>query len=488
MEIPATSARPLSSTSTAGPPRGFFVSSAQPLVTFMAPHRNRIERRSSLSWEARPARELALLSWPIAVSMISYSVMTLADTLFVARLGPSSLAGVGLGGTAAFMVLCFAFGTLRGVKVLISQARGAGGTQRELATIGAGIWLALAAGFVCLVVGEGVALLLPALSASAAAGESARTYLAVRALAAPVVLVFVALREARYGRGDSRTPMVAGVVANLTNISLDALFLLVLDMGVAGAAAATVIAHVVEAGVLVVAQARHGFGLRAARARDVRSLLSVGLPTGLQFFLELGAFAMLTAILARISDVELAAHQIALQVIHFAFLPAVAVAEAASVLTGQAVGARRMRLVNVVAHRALLLTVAWGALCTLVLVVLGDVMARSFTTDAVLIARTADLLLVAALFPIVDGAGVVGRGALRGAGDVRWPAAVGVVAAWAMTPLSTWVLGMWLGMGARGAWLGLCGEILVASALFWLRLEGGGWWRPARRTRRLSLA
>ncbi len=450
--------------------------------------RNTPAPSAGLSWESRPARALITLSWPIAVSTISYSVMTLVDTLFVARLGAAPLAGVGLGGTAAFMVLCFAMGSLRAVNVLIAQARGAGNNGKARTILGGGLWLAFGFGVLCLVVGEGVAWLLPALSASALAGESARDYLAVRVLAAPVVLVFVALREARYGQGDSRMPMVAGVVANVGNIGLNSLFVLALDMGVTGAALATVFAHVIEAGVLVLAQRSRGFGLREASARDVLSVLKVGLPTGLQFFLELGSFAVLTAILARISDVELASHQIALQVVHFAFLPGVAVAEAAAVLAGEAVGARRMRLVNVVARRGLLLSGGWGALCTVVLLTCGDVMARSFTADPLLVARTADLLLVAALFPIVDGIGVVGRGALRGAGDVRWPALVGVLAAWALTPLSTWTLGLWLGMGAKGAWLGLCGEILLASTLFWYRLEGGGWWRPARRTRRLSVA
>ncbi|HEV8319972.1 MAG TPA: MATE family efflux transporter, partial [Myxococcota bacterium] len=61
----------------------------------------------TLRWESRPFAELLRLAWPIAVSTVSYSVMTLVDTLLVGRLGAASLAGVGLGGTAAFALLCF---------------------------------------------------------------------------------------------------------------------------------------------------------------------------------------------------------------------------------------------------------------------------------------------------------------------------------------------------------------------------------------------
>src|SRR5262249_11690834 len=79
-----------------------------------------------LEWESRTLRELLRLAWPITVSTLSYSIMTLVDTLLVGHLGPAELAGAGMGGTAAFAVTCFSFGLLRGNKTLVSQAVGAG--------------------------------------------------------------------------------------------------------------------------------------------------------------------------------------------------------------------------------------------------------------------------------------------------------------------------------------------------------------------------
>ena len=73
---------------------------------------------NGLEWTAHPLRELGRLAGPITVSMLSYAVMTLMDTLFVGWLGPAELAGVGLGGTASFALLCFSFGLLRGAKTL----------------------------------------------------------------------------------------------------------------------------------------------------------------------------------------------------------------------------------------------------------------------------------------------------------------------------------------------------------------------------------
>jgi len=91
------------------------------------------------------------------------------------------------------------------------------------------------------------------------------------------------------------------------------------------------------------------------------------------------------------------------------------------------------------------------------------------------------LLRVAALFQISDGANIVAREVLRGVGDVRFAAVVGVVTAWMMTPPLTWLLGRHLGLGAVGGWLGLCGESVLGAALLWRRLVGGGWRRSLGR-------
>ncbi len=93
-----------------------------------------------------PLGDLVRLAWPITVSMLSYSAMTLVESLFVARLGAAALAGVSLGGIFAFTLICLGFGGLRAVKVLVSQARGAGRHDRVGRMIAAGLWVALGVG------------------------------------------------------------------------------------------------------------------------------------------------------------------------------------------------------------------------------------------------------------------------------------------------------------------------------------------------------
>jgi MATE family multidrug resistance protein len=222
-------------------------------------------------------------------------------------------------------------------------------------------------------------------------------------------------------------------------------------------------------------QTRQGWFVRNTRLAHLRAVWRIGMPTGLQFTLEVGAFAMMTGLLAHLGVLQAAGHQIALQVNHFAFLPGYAIAEAASVLTGQAVGAKRLELVKRVARAGLAATTAYTRACTVIFAVFAAQIVAGFTSDPALARVAIHLLWVAAVFQVFDGANVVARGVLRGAGDVRVPAIVGVISSWVATPPLTLLLGYGLGQGALGGWLGITVEILLASAILWWRLERGLW-------------
>ena len=441
------------------------------------------QRREPLSWQQRPVQELGRLAWPIGVSMVSYSVMTFVDTLFVSRLGSAALAGVGLGGVVAFTLSCFGFGLLRAIKVLVSQCVGAGRTGRVARVLGAGLLVAAGFGLATILVGRLGSPLLSLVTATGASADHARAYLDVRVLGAPLFLVAVALREGRNGLGDVRSPMRAALVANFANIVLDYLLIFHFDAGVAGAARASAIAHAIDATCLALVQRRFGFGLGRAALRELRPLWRLGVPLGLQMMLEVTAFAMLTVMFSGMSEADMAAHQIALQAIHLSFLPALAIGEAASVMVGQAVGADRDELVPRVAWLTLGIASIYTGLCAAGMALGAGVIAGAFSSDPTLTTKTVHLLYVAAAFQLFDGANIVSRCVLRGTGDVRYAAVVAVVAAWLVTPPLTLALGYGCGLGVLGGWIGFCLEIMVGAAILWRRLIRRKWHAAAARAR-----
>lgn len=225
------------------------------------------------------------------------------------------------------------------------------------------------------------------------------------------------------------------------------------------------------------------FGLDRRGLGRVGAVWRIGLPLGAQMLLEVAAFALLTALFASMSEVDVAAHQIALQVIHFSFLPAVAIGEAASVMVGQAVGADEDRRVRPLARQALGLTGGYTGACALLMALGAAPIAAAFSDEPALQQATVRLLYIAAVFQIFDGANIVGRSVLRGTGDVTWPAMVNVGCAWLVTPPLALLLGYGLGMGVTGGWLGICAEIVLGAVLLWWRLERGRWRAAAERSR-----
>lgn len=438
---------------------------------------------TEVRWIHRPFAELLRLAWPIAVSMLSISLMSVVDTLFVSSIGASALAGVGLAGITMFTILCFSIGLLRGVKVVVSQAVGAGRERDAADYLSAGMAIGGAFGLLTLLAVELGAPLLHYLVATVEAGDHAVTYLQIRALAIPAYLLFVALRESCYARGDARAPMIASVTANLVNGSLDFVFVVLLDLGVAGVAWATAFAGVIEMAVLFLARFSELRRLPRVRWRAVLAVWRVGLPTGGHLLLEVGAFGLLAVLISMMSELEMAAHQLVFHLLLFCFLPAHAIAEAASVLAGQAVGADRDDLVLVVARRALALAAGYTGLCTAIILLAAPEIISPFTEDGDLVTVAIRLLYIATIFLVADGANMVVMGILRGTGDVRYTAKVGIASAWIFTPPLTWLLGYKAGLGAAGGWIGLCFEIGVCCAVLSWRLWRGTWRRAAEESR-----
>jgi MATE family multidrug resistance protein len=306
-------------------------------------------------------------------------------------------------------------------------------------------------------------------------------------LAAPILLTYCALRETRYGESDARTPMRAALVGNVLNIAVALTLVFGFHLGVTGVAVATVVGETAQLAVLAWPMRKRLAKLRWRR-HAARVVWRQGAPTGFQFLMEVGSFLLLTAVVAHMSSDDGAAHQMVLQIVNVSFLPAHAIAEAASVLVGQAVGAGRYELVRKVAGRAVALGVAYSVLCLTVLAVFGGTIVGALSgRDHGLAAVATSLVHVSLAFLVADAANVIARGVLRGAGDVRYPAVVGVLTAWTFTPPLAWLLGVRAGYGAAGGWVGLAFEIVVGAAIFWARVYRGSW-RSAAEASRASAA
>ncbi len=426
-------------------------------------------------------RRVLALAWPVMVSMVSYSLMSAADAIFVGRLGTAPLAAIGLAVTTTWLFLAMPMGLMRGLRVAAAQATGAGRVKDAESLGWQSLWLAGGVGVLVAVaslVGVRVFLLLGATPQVAALAQA---YFGIRALAAPIALVEMGLTSWFEGRGDTVTPMRANVASNILWIALDAVlvngFGPVPALGIAGAAWAGVIALGVAAIWLLIAAWPT---LRATRFWPDRRLLAessrLGLPIGVQRTLDIVAWTVLTGVLAGISDAQLAAHVVAIRVLMTSFLPGMAIAEATAVLVGQSVGARRPDDAVMAWKSGVKAAMALMAAGGLTFILFPDLLLAPFHVAADVAPIARNLLAIAAAFQLLDAIATVTYFSLDGAGDTRFTLKASIVLSWGVKLPIGVLLARTAGLGAVGAWLGLTAELVLLLVILVGRWQSRRWY------------
>ena len=426
--------------------------------------------------------EVLGLSWPIMVSMLSFTAMIVVDSIFVARLGTAPLAAVGMAMSVTFLVLSFAMGLLRGTRVIAAQRTGSGDEDAVNRSIWQGLWLAWAFGLAVAALAPTGDVLFRLMGGSPEVARYADHYFTVRIAGAPVTFTLLALNSWFEGQGDTRTPMVATVIANGLNIALDPIFIFgwgpVPAWGIHGAAASTVLAVGVGALFAGWRAWRLLRGRGVPRSPDLgllRAIVKVGLPMGVSRTLEVGAWVLFVSILARIGEAELAAHVIVLRIVSVSFLPGYAIGEASGVFVGQAVGAGRPELARQAWKSSVIVAIAIMTLMGILFVAIPHPFIAVFKAAPEVAEIAVALMAVAAAFQLADALAMVGIGSLTGAGDTRFVMMMSVGAGWLIQLPVAWLLVFGLGLGAVGAWLGLVFEIGVLAVIATWRVRGSAW-------------
>jgi MATE family multidrug resistance protein len=415
--------------------------------------------------------------------MAGQTVLGLVDTKLVGGLGPQALGGVGIATVFMYVTYSLVLGLARGIKVRTAHAVGAGNLGDGIRYAQSGAIIAALFGVIVFAIGRDISGILLRVGVDPGVVPYGRDFFAAVTYGAPGTCVLAALTQHRQATGDARTPMLIALAGNVVNAFLG--YTLIYGhfgapaLGVKGGGYATACVEICEASILfalLVRDARRTPGVsRLGLVRAAREVAGIGVPTGLHFGAEVLAFATFTAILGSLAASEIAAHQIAMAVIRTSFLPGVAVGEAACVLVGQSLGRGRLRDADLVTRAALFLGVAFMAACGVVFATLGTPIARAFTDDSSVQNIARQLLLLAALFQVLDAVNIILRGALRGAKDVRATAVIGISIVWTCVPGAAFLLGKHMGWGAVGGWWGFVAETTLSASIFWLRWRRGAW-------------
>ena len=405
------------------------------------------------------------LAFPVAAVQLGIMAMGVTDTIMVGHLSPAALAAAALGNLYFFVAGIFGQGTLMALDPVISQAVGARDEVAISRALQRGLVLALALTVFTCATFLPVKWVLLALRQPPEVVPDAASYVRIAIPGVFPFYAFIVFRQSLQAMGRVAPVLWTVLVANLLNAGLNWVFIYgnlgSPAMGVAGSSLATSVSRWVMAlALLAIAGHRLAHYLTPWRPESraiepLRRMLRIGLPIGVQYLLEYGAFAAAALLMGVLGTTQMAAHQIAINLASFTFMVPLGVSTATAVLVGHAIGAGDEEQARRSAIAGIIVGATFMCASALTFLLFPGALARSYTGDAAVVLLAAMLIPIAGVFQVFDGVQAVAAGVLRGIGDTHAPAIINVVGFWLIGLPVSWVLAFRLGGGAVGLWWGI---------------------------------
>jgi putative MATE family efflux protein len=420
-------------------------------------------------------REILALALPALGALAAEPLYLLADTAMVGHLGTEQLAALAIAATllsGAFTLFNF---LTYGTTAQVARLSGAAAHEEAGRLAAQALWLASAIGVVLTATLAALAVpLVDLMGADGHTADLAVMYLRIGSLGLPFALIALAGQGFLRGVSDLRTPLVIVVVANVANVLLNLLFIYGFDWGLAGSAWATVVAQLGMGVAFVAALLRAPATSRRPSLARMRPMARIGSEIFVRTTALYASFLVAGAVLARVGNDSLAAHQVAFQLFVFLALVLDAVAIAGQVIVGRSLGAGDADEAYRAAKRMIELSIAAGAVFAVVMLALTDVLPRAFTSDADVIDELHKIWPLFALMQPANGAVFALDGILIGAGDTRflmW----GMLASSLLVFVPVALTSLALDFGIVGVWCGLVGLIAARLVSCGWRFRGRRW-------------
>lgn len=446
-----------------------------------------------------PLGELWNVAWPSILTMTSYTVMQFIDSFMVSRVdevGPLYVAAQGNGGMFAWVLISIAAGLVSVVSAFVSQHLGAG-TPRDAPRY---VWAALLIGLT-----YWLAVLVPAAVLAHSLFELMHSdhalirhesdYARILLFGAVFSIINRTLSNFFYGVHRPRIVFVGALAGNAVNILGN--WLLIFgnwdfpEMGLNGAAVATVVGTVVECSIptarFLSSSFERDFGVRSARKlhwRSVTSVVRVGWPAALQFGSEMICWYIFMGILVgRFGADHLMAGWATMRYCTLSFMPALGISTALTSVVGKYVGAGDFDTAAARAALGVRTAMVYMGSCALLFILFREQMISVFLDPRlpqeereVIIRIGSQMMICAAVFQLFDALGVCLIGALRGAGDTIWPGAATFFLSWALIIGGGVTLVVFVPqLSSLGPWIAAASYVVVLGLCLAFRWKSGRW-------------
>jgi putative MATE family efflux protein len=418
---------------------------------------------------------------PMLLGNIFQQMYQIIDSIVVGNhIGKEALAAVGASFPIIFILISLIIGIASGSTVIIAQYYGAKDMNRVRRSIDTMFIFLFFASIIATILGISLSkYIFLLLGLPREILPQAMTYLNVFMLGTIPSFGYNGVSAVLRGLGDSKTPLYFLLISTIMNIILVILFVMVFEWGIAGAAAATVIA---QTGAFVTAalylnrthKVVHVSFTHLTFDRELfRQSIRIGLPTGVQqTFVSLGMAALL-GIVNKFGTNVIAAYSLAGRIDSFAGVPAMIFSQALSTFTGQNLGAKKPERVKKGFVSTLMMSGIYSIAVTILVVFFGRYITGLFTKDYEVIRIGTEYLVIISSFYILFSTMLTINGLLRGAGDTMIPMFISLFSLWIIRIPIAWLLSGKI--GETGIWWSIPIGWAFGTLVYYLYYLTGKW-------------
>lgn len=428
-------------------------------------------------------KETVKLAYPVAIGQLGHIMMGVVDSLMVGRLGAENLAASSIANSVFFLIFVIGLGITFAISPLVAIDAGAGRSRESGSILKNGLVLNIIAAFILWFIIYFISDHMYLLKQPPAVAALASSYMKILSFSVFPLMVFQSYRQFIEGLSIMTPAMVITIGANFTNAFFNWVLIFgklgMPSLGLNGAGYATTLTRVFMAFALMM------YVLRSVRIKElgalsgrhpvnfetIKKILSIGLPSGFQYFFEVGAFSSAAVIVGWIGTKQLAAHQIALNLASVTYMTVTGISAAAAIRVGNAVGRGIKEEVRMAGFGAAFLGASIMAFFGICFIFLRFTLPGFYIDDPEVLSIASSLLIIAAIFQISDGTQAVALGMLRGLTDVKMPTVITFVAYWIFGLPVGYLLAFNFRMGVTGIWIGFIVGLSASAIMLTTRFH-----------------
>ena len=422
------------------------------------------------------------LSIPSILAQISATVMFFIDASMVGHLGAEASAAIGLVETTGWLMGGLASAANMGFSVQVAHFIGANDFEAARRVLRQSMVCCMVWAVIISLVSIIIAPSLPYwMGGSEEIAHDASVYFAIFGFCGIFFQMEGLAGSMLKCSGNMKIPSILNIGMCVMDVCFNYLFIYILDMGVMGAAIGTGVAMLITAVLmmyflLVKSKMLSLVGRPGSfkpKSDTVGTAFKIGAPMGLQHLLMGGAYVVSTMIVAPLGTIAIAAHSLAITVESLCYMPGFGIAEAATTLVGQGIGAGQRMLTRSFAFMSVGLGISVMTLMGVLMWTFAPELMALMSPVEEVIAQGSQVLRIEAWAEPMFAAAIVSNGVFIGAGDTLIPAIMSLSSMWAVRLTMAATLAPRYGL--KGVWTAMAIELSFRGSIFLIRLFKGGW-------------